>query len=63
VYRSPEDRAADQPVAAQVSLLHELAGAVLTHFDSDASSDAIDAAERERIKVFAREQSELDRDP
>jgi hypothetical protein len=41
--------------------LHELAGAVLTHFDSDASFDAIDAAERARIQEFAREQAEIRR--
>ena len=42
--------------------LHELAGAVLTHFDSDASFDEIDAAERARIKEFARGQAQLYRD-
>jgi len=42
--------------------LHELAGAVLTHFDSAASFDAIDAAERARIKEFARQQAELQRE-
>jgi hypothetical protein len=33
---------------------YELAGAVLEHFDSDASFDAIDAAERERLAGYAR---------
>jgi hypothetical protein len=40
----------------------ELTGAVLTHFDSAASFDAIDAAERERIEEFAREQATLYQD-
>jgi hypothetical protein len=42
--------------------LAELVGAVLTHFDSDASFEAIDAAEREAIAEFARRQTELYRD-
>lgn len=42
--------------------LHELAGAVLTHFDSAASFEEIDAAERARIAEFARQQSQLYRD-
>jgi hypothetical protein len=42
--------------------LHELAGAVLTHFDTVASFDEIDAAERARIEEFAREQADLNRD-
>ena len=37
--------------------LHELAGAVLTHFDSAASFDAIEAAERARIAESARQQA------
>ncbi len=41
--------------------LHELAGAVLTHFDSGASVEAIDAAERARIAEFARQQADLHR--
>jgi hypothetical protein len=43
--------------------LEELAGAVLTHFDSTASFEAIDTAERARIKEFARQQGSLDSDP
>lgn len=39
--------------------LHELAGAVLTHFDSADSFDAIDQAERARIQEFARQQATL----
>ena len=35
---------------------------LLTHFDSAASVDAIDAAERARIERFAREQAEMYRD-
>ena len=42
--------------------LYELAGAVLTHFDSADSFDAIDAAERARIQEFARQQATLYRD-
>ena len=42
--------------------LHELAGAVLTHFDSAASFDAIDAAARARIEEFARQHATLYRD-
>jgi hypothetical protein len=42
--------------------LHELAGAVLTHFDSDASYEEIEAAERARIAEFARQQATLYRD-
>jgi hypothetical protein len=42
--------------------LHELAGAVLSHFDSAASFDAIEAAERVRIEEFARQQATLYRD-
>jgi hypothetical protein len=42
--------------------LHELAGAVLTHFDSADSFDDIVKAERSRIEVFARQQAELYRD-
>jgi hypothetical protein len=42
--------------------LHELAGAVLTHFDSADSFDAIDRAERTRIEEFARQQAQLYRD-
>lgn len=39
--------------------LYELAGAVLTHFDSADSFDAIEAAERARIEEFTRQQAEL----
>jgi hypothetical protein len=39
--------------------LYELAGAVLEHFDSQASYDEIDAAERARMAEFARQQAEL----
>jgi hypothetical protein len=42
--------------------LYELAGAVLTHFDSAASFDAIEKAERARIEQFARQQAEMYRD-
>ena len=42
--------------------LYELAGAVLSHFDSADSFEAIDAAERARIKEFARQQAELYKD-
>ena len=41
--------------------LHELAGAVLTHFDSDATFEEIDAAERARIEEVARQQAEMRR--
>jgi hypothetical protein len=42
--------------------LHELAGAVLSHFDSGASFEAIEGAERARIEEFARQQARLYRD-
>jgi hypothetical protein len=42
--------------------LHELAGAVLSHFDSAASFETIEAAERSRIEEFARQQARLYRD-
>jgi hypothetical protein len=42
--------------------LHELGAAVLAHFDSTASFEAIDIAERARIKELARQQSTLDSD-
>jgi hypothetical protein len=42
--------------------LHELAAAVLEHFDSGASFATIDAAERARIDEFARRQATLYRD-
>jgi hypothetical protein len=42
--------------------LYELAGAVLTHFDSADSFDGIDRAERARIQEFARQQARLYRD-
>jgi hypothetical protein len=42
--------------------LYELAGAVLAHFDSDESFEAIHAAESARMAEFARLQAELYRD-
>lgn len=42
--------------------LYELAGAVLKHFDSQASYDDIDADERVRIVEFARQQAGLYRE-
>jgi alcohol dehydrogenase class IV len=42
--------------------LYELAGAVLTHFDSATAFDAIDAAERARIEEFKRQQATLYRE-
>ncbi|MDQ5807878.1 MAG: hypothetical protein M3320_04315 [Actinomycetota bacterium] len=42
--------------------VYELAGAVLTHFDTKASFEEIDRAERERIAEFARQQGSLYRD-
>ena len=42
--------------------LYELAGAVLEHFDSAGSFDAIEKAERARIQEFARKQADLYRD-
>lgn len=42
--------------------LYEIAAAVLTHFDSADSFDAIDQAERSRIQEFARRQVTLYRD-
>jgi hypothetical protein len=42
--------------------LYELAGAVLAHFDSAASFEAIDTAERARIQEFARGQARLYQD-
>ena len=42
--------------------LYELAGAVLAHFDSMESFEAIDAAERARIEQIARERAEMYRD-
>ena len=42
--------------------LYELAGAVLTHFDSAAAFEEIDAAERSRIEKVARERADMYRD-
>jgi len=42
--------------------LYELAGAVLTHFDSDESFEEIHAAESARMAEFARQQADLYRD-